>query len=263
MTEPRLPDPDLTDDDAAELAAFLDGALPADRRAAVEARLAADPALAAALDRRRRAADLISAAVSDTQAPHDLRLRIDALGMQPPARSRPRRRWLPFAALASTAAAAAVAVVIALGGDGLSVRGTVAAALRTPVATASLDPVQPRLLRERVEHVRFPNFAAKFGWRPVGVRTDELDGRQTRTVFYEKGGHRIAYTIVAGEALGQPEDARRTVVGGVELRTLRVDGRTVVTWRRAGRTCVLSGAGVDARTLRELAAWKGQGAVRF
>jgi hypothetical protein len=68
---------------------------------------------------------------------------------------------------------------------------------------------------------------------------------------------------VAGDALDRPGDARRTVSGGVELRTLRAQGRTVVTWRRVGHTCVLSGSGVDAATLRELAAWKGMGAVRF
>jgi hypothetical protein len=42
-----------------------------------------------------------------------------------------------------------------------------------------------------------------------------------------------------------------------------VDGRQVVTWLRGGLTCVLSGADVDRPTLLELAAWKGQGAVRF
>lgn len=263
MNERPLPEPDLTDEQTAELVAFLDGTLPAGRKAAVEQLLAADPALAAAVERRRRAADVIAEAVAATEAPHDLRLRVGALGIRPPARSRPRRRWLPLAGLASSAAAAAVVVVLAAGGDGLSVRGTLAAALRPPVATAALDPVQPWLLRERVEHVRFPNFAAKFGWRAVGARSDELDGRRTRTVFYAKGGRRIAYTIVAGDALEQPGRARPSVIDGVELRTLRAEGRAVVTWRREGRTCVLSGAGVDGGTLRELAAWTGRGAVRF
>lgn len=262
MTDPRPPEPDITDEEAAELAAWLDGHLPAERAAALEARAARDPALAAALERRRRAADLISAAVADTQASHDLRLRIDALSIAPPARARPRRRLFGLAGLAGALGAAAAAVVIALGGGGLDVRGTVAATLRPPVATASLGPT-PGLLRERVEHVRFPDFGTKFGWKPAGVRTDELEGRATRTVFYEKDGRRIAYTIVAGEALEEPDDARRTVVDGVELRTLRHEGRTVVTWRRQARTCVLSGAGVAAGTLRELAAWKAKGAVRF
>ena len=40
-------------------------------------------------------------------------------------------------------------------------------------------------------------------------------------------------------------------------------GRTIVTWLRGGRTCVLSGNGVSAKDLREVAAWKGDGAVPF
>jgi hypothetical protein len=36
-----------------------------------------------------------------------------------------------------------------------------------------------------------------------------------------------------------------------------------VTWERHGRTCVLSGAGVAATKLLDLAGWKGLGAVPF
>jgi hypothetical protein len=262
MTEPQPPEPDLTDEDAAELVAFLDGRVDPARAAELQARAARDPALAAALDRRRRVVGIVDAAAADTQAPHDLRLRVDALGARPPVRRRARRRWLPLAGLAAVAGAAVLAVVLAAG-DELTVRETLAAAIQPPVAAAGIDVRRPRLLDERVDEVRFPNLRPKFGWRAVGVRSDELEGRSTRTVFYAKGGRRIAYTVVAGDALDQPGDARRTVAGGVELRTLRADGRVVVTWRRLGHTCVLSATGVDAATLRELAAWKGKGAVRF
>ena len=37
-----------------------------------------------------------------------------------------------------------------------------------------------------------------FGWKETGSRRDTLDGRATRTVFYEHMGHRIAYTILPG-----------------------------------------------------------------
>ena len=43
---------------------------------------------------------------------------------------------------------------------------------------------------------------------------------------------------------------------GTELRTLELNGRLVVTWRRAGDTCVLSGTGIKAGELQRLAAWK-------
>jgi hypothetical protein len=262
MTEPHHPDPELTDEDAAELLAFLDGRVEPARAEALQARAARDPALAAALDRRRRVVGIIDAAVADTEAPHDLRLRVDALGARRPARRWARRRWIPLAGLAAVAGAAVLAVVLGAGEE-LTVRETLAAAIRPPVAAVGIDPRQPRLLEQRVQKVSFPNLRAKFGWRAVGARADELDGRRTRTVFYAKGGRRIAYTIVAGDALDQPGGARRTVAGGVELRTLRAGDRVAVTWRRQGHTCVLSGTRVDAATLRELAAWKGMGAVRF
>ena len=79
MSAARTPDPAVTERDAAELAAFLDGRLAARRQAAVVARVAADPALAAALDRRRSAVAAIGAAISVTSAPSDLRRRLDGL----------------------------------------------------------------------------------------------------------------------------------------------------------------------------------------
>jgi hypothetical protein len=45
-------------------------------------------------------------------------------------------------------------------------------------------------------------------------------------------------------------------LNGVELRTLKLGGRVVVTWRRAGHTCVLSGASVPPGELQQLAAWQ-------
>ena len=124
-------------------------------------------------------------------------------------------------------------------------------------------PRTPALLTEHVDDVPFPNYAKKFGWRPVGVRTDELDGRSTTTVFYEKGGRRLAYTIVSGDAIDPPSNAATTKHGGVEYRVFRADGHTAVTWERDGNTCVLSGASVGPRELLALADWRGKGTIPF
>jgi len=43
------------------------------------------------------------------------------------------------------------------------------------------------------------------------------------------------------------------------VRTLILDGRLVVTWRRAGHTCVLSGTAMPAAQLQRLAAWEAPG----
>ena len=67
-----------------------------------------------------------------------------------------------------------------------------------------------------------------------------IDGRATRTVFYERRGRRVAYTIVARPALP----------GGGQLT---FHGRRAVQWTRAGHTCLVSGD-VDPAVLVDLAA---------
>ena len=95
------------------------------------------------------------------------------------------------------------------------------------------------------------------------MRTDEIEGRATRTVFYEKGGRRISYTIVSGAALENPDAASRATVEGTVLRSLRAEGLQVVTWRRRGHTCVLASKDVPLKEMLTLAAWKGMGGVAF
>ena len=268
MTE-RPEERRLSPEEEADLAALADGRLDPARRAQVEARLAAEPELAAAFERQRVAVAAIGRAVEGTSAPLALRARIERLeaesargGRPGRVRRAPARRlsWLIPAAAATAAAALLVALILPLGG--LTVEDTLAAATRPIDSPAMPDPQNDKLLAEQVDGVRFPNFAGKFGWRAVGVRVDELEGRDMRTVFYERGGKRIAYTIVAGEQLEWP-DVEPTVRDGVKLRPFDEDGREVVTWLRGGQTCVLSGEAVSEATLLELAAWKGMGSVKF
>jgi hypothetical protein len=257
----------LSESDEAVLTAYVDGRLETAERAELEARLAREPALAAALDRQRAGLSAITAAVESVSAPLALRTRVEELQRSGGKVARPRRErrrgwgWLPSAGLAA-AAVAAVAIVVAFSG-GPATAEVLAAAIRPPVAAAQLDPGQPRLLKDNVDDVRFPNYEAKFGWEAEGVRTDEIGGRETKTVFYRREGRRIAYTIVEGEQLAWPPGSERTEREGVEFRVFEGENRTAVTWRRNGRTCVLSSTDVPADELLELAAWKGQGAVDF
>jgi hypothetical protein len=162
------------------------------------------------------------------------------------------------------AVAVALAAVVLVGG-GPGVEDVAAAAVRQPTARVASVPPTSKLLDEKIGDVTFPNYAGKFGWKAVGTRTDEIDGRDTRTVFYEKDGKRIAYTVVEGKPLDKPGDAEKAVREGTELRSLTSDGRTVVTWERNGQTCVLSAkeGEVSRDELLELAGWKGMGAVDF
>jgi anti-sigma factor RsiW len=295
------PRPRLSAADEADLAALADGRLEPARRAAVQARVDADPVLAAALAEQRAAVRALAVVSEQVSAPPALRARVAELQR---AAARPSRRaaWaqrrraggsqdgraadddargsrdgpavggdarrarvlrpgrlLPAGGLV---AAAVVVLFLALGGEP-TVQSALAAASRPPQAAARTDPARPKLLREQVDGVRFPDYGAKFGWRAAGVRSDDLDGRTMRTVFYERAGQRVAYSIVSGDALDQPGGARRFSREGVALRGFSGDGRNAVTWRRGGHTCVLSGIGVGTDALLQLAAWHGLGAIPF
>lgn len=254
------PDPHLTEQQLADLAALADGSLDPARADAVRAAADADPALAAEYERQRRAVTLVRSAVADVQAPLALRERIEAERTRAPAPRR-RRWWLPAAAAAGLGAVAA-ALVLALGAGAPSVTDTLGAAAQPAAIGVSVDRDTPQLLSVARDGVPFPNFAAKFGWKATGARTDEIDGRQTTTVFYEQDGREVAYTIVGGDALDVPDGETRTI-DGREFTVLEADGRTIVTWERGGHTCVLSGVGASPDELVELAGWKGKGNVPF
>ena len=220
----------LPPEDEADLAALADGSLYGPRRAALEARLRREPELAAALARQRAVvARLIATA---PPAPLSLRMRVEELETEQPALAR-RRPWRPAAALALAAVMAAFVVLLAAGGP--AVEQVLAVAARPATAPAALD--------RGFEGVRFPRYEK---WRATGERTDVVDGRSVRTVFYEgRDGRVIAYAIVAGPALSRDE----------ALRVVRDDGVVAVTWTRDGRTCVIAADGGDADALARLAVW--------
>jgi hypothetical protein len=260
--------------DLRDLAALADGSLPESRRAEVEARVADSALLSDELARQRRALAAIHTVGAEARAPARLRARVEALerGEAPGSRGTrrapvERRRWTRWGAIATAgavAAAAALALIVLPAGEptvdetaGLAARP----ASEPPPAT---QDEQPALLATSHEGLAYPDWEGEFGWRAVGERSDELEGRATRTVFYEnRDGARIGYTIVSGEPLEPPSDGERAVIDGVELEAFAADGANAVTWLRDGHSCVLAGEGVERSTLLELAAWKGDGAVTF
>jgi anti-sigma factor RsiW len=247
-----------TDRELAELSALADGTLDPSRRAEVEARIAASPALSAAYERERRLLVALAQARSNDRAPAGLRARVEAA--RPSRRTVARRRIVYGGGLAGALAAIALALVLLLpsGTPGApSVSEAAALAVRGPTQAAPApDPSNPQArLNESVGDVYFPNWASQLQWRAVGERVDRLGGRRAVTVYYEWRGHRIAYTVVGAPALAEPS-APETWLDGTALRTLTLNGRLVVTWRRAGDTCVLSGTGVKAPELQTLAAWR-------
>jgi hypothetical protein len=254
--EKTVPRVDTSKVSESELSALADGSItdPA-RRTELQRRIDASPELTAAFERERRVVLALSEARSE-RAPHALRMRIER--ERPSANKRARLRIGYGVGLAGGLAAVLLVIALALpgGAGGPSVSQAAALALKgSALPGPAADPRDPNgRLELNVHAVYFPNWAWNFGWRDVGQRVDTFYGRKAVTVYYKRGQQVVAYTILDLPALRQPA-ASVTRVSGVDFRTLHLSGRIVVTWRRDGQTCVLSGANVSPAALRTLASW--------
>ena len=102
-----------------ELAALADGSLAPERRAALQARVAASSELADRLAEQKRAVALARSAAAEVEAPATLRARVGTERRAHRAR-RPRRLVLTGAAATAATAAAAVAIGLAVFGSSTS-----------------------------------------------------------------------------------------------------------------------------------------------
>jgi anti-sigma factor RsiW len=243
----------------AELSALADGSLDHEREPAVRQLIASSPELRERYAREQRAVAALGALRTE-RAPERLRARIEAERGRPRGRAWPRFRLGYGTAVAGALAVAIVAIVLLLpaGTPGSpSVSQAASLALRGAAFPAPLPGGRrPDLTLGRdVEEVYFPNWSRLFGWRAIGQRIDHLNGRVAVTVYYARHGQRVAYTIVQAPALKLPS-ATAHRFEGTELQSFQMGERQVVTWRRAGHTCVLSGDGVSPAVLSKLAAWK-------
>ncbi len=244
-------------------------ALPESRRVrrrdhALASEIQRDPVLADSLERQRR---LLAALRQGGPAPPDsLATRLAPL--QPPPRTRhrlgrkARSRTLALVASAAVAVLAALLVAIRPGAE----RGPLPSAAEvsavwtlpssgTPVAAAAGHPTE---LDVSYHAIVFPNYHDQEGWHPVGVRRDRINGIPTVTVFYATGHRRAAYTVIPTARVAVPAGAIRLSVGRLSLREFRSSDRWIVTFERAGNTCVLTAAAPRERQwLIKLAVWHG------
>jgi hypothetical protein len=242
----------------ADLSALADGTLDPARVAEVREQIARSPELTERFGREQQAVQVLRATRTDV-APSHLRSRIEAERTRATGwrGTRPSNRLIRGGALVGAAAAVIVALALVLPGGSPgapSVGQAASLAFRGPVLGApAVDQTGTKLSRE-LEDVYFPNWSRR-GWTAAGQRSDELGGRTAVTVYYNRGGTEIAYTILSRPALNWP-GAQTRWLRGTKVQSFRLDGRTVVTWRRGNNTCILSGAGVSTHVLSGLAAWK-------
>ena len=257
------PESHLTDKEMAELCALADGTLPAERRPAVEAWVAASSDLQDVLDRQRRSLAATRATASEP-VPASLRTAVEAqVGERRRVRSRRLVPRLAFGGAAAAAAAVALVIVLSGGAAEPTVAEAADFAAQPPSgpAPARLEGSRTELAAD-VEGVEFPDFRRAYGWRPAGVREGTVDGRDATVVYYRKGERRIAYVIVSGSGLPRPSDATEHVRRGVRYLTFQKDGEPALTWERVGHTCVLIGTAPEGELLA-LASWAGEGALRY
>lgn len=223
-----------------------------------------DPQDAGDLDEHRAVSERIRS-VSMT-APPRLRAHVEGLRARDHRGVAPPRRRLVLAGGLAVAAVVALLVAFALpSGSPGGPTAVQAAALGTRPALSvapGQDRRRPGLLTASEGGVAYPYWEDNYGWNAAGVRGDRLAGHRVTTVFYERAGRRIAYSIVGGEPLDEP--AVGTLARGRTraYRLLGAGGRRVVTWEQGGHTCVLSGRGVSAQTLLRLAWWHDRPAQR-
>lgn len=251
----------------AQLAALADGTLaPGDRERLLE-QIDHSSELREEAVRQRHAVTLMDT-LGSVKAPAELHDSVAALSTRATRRRRPRRRALrlQLAGAGALAAIAFAALVIALttgssGGPTLLQAADVAlrpATLPAPAQSAR----RPGRLARSVDGIAYPYWQDSLGWGAAGARVDRLGSRTITTVFYKPQSARpavsgrIGYAIVAGRALPIPGGGSQVDEKGIAFHVLTSRGTTIVTWRRAGHTCILVARDVSGATLIHLASWQ-------
>ena len=200
----------LSEQEMADLCAFADGTLPAERRAEVETRVAASPELQELVERQRRAVAATRTSAAEP-VPASLATAVEALRPRVSRRSRDRQLTFGLALAGVLAAVAAAFLVLTMGGGPAtpSVAGAARlAALPANGPAPGASGTGGTQLAAAVQGVAFPDLSSSYGWRATGVRHGRVDGRDATVVHYTKDGRNIAYAIVAGPGLPRPPTPR-------------------------------------------------------
>lgn len=220
-----------------QISAYIDGELPAARRQAIAAHIAACPECAAVAEDYRSIGTRLVAAAS-RQPPTDLAARISArLDTEPPVVA---ASWLRPQLARQVALVASVAVVAAFAGwhagrtstdTNQADRDVVSAHVRalladgpTHIASADTHTVKP-WFSGRLDFSPVVKDLASEGFPLVGGRLDYLAGRRVAAVVYKRRQHTI--NLFMWPAVGLDRGP---------ARTLTLNGYNAVTWSASGMT---------------------------
>jgi hypothetical protein len=102
-----------------------------------------------------------------------------------------------------------------------------------------------------VAGMRTPDLGA-YRWSPTGDRVDVIGTHTVATTFFERGGRVIGASVVSGGPIREPGPVVATPAG-VRVHQISLAGRTILSWRRGGRTVVMSSVAVPQPWLVALA----------
>lgn len=102
-----------------------------------------------------------------------------------------------------------------------------------------------------VAGMRTPDLGA-YRWSPSGDRVDVVGTHTVATTFFQRGGRVIAASVVSGGPIREPGPVVATP-DGVRVHRISLAGRTILSWRRGGRTVVMSSVAVPQPWLVALA----------
>jgi hypothetical protein len=122
------------------------------------------------------------------------------------------------------------------------------------MASVAVDARPAAALARTVDGMGFPAWRDS-GFHAIGGGTFVISGRPAATVAYARGEERIGYTIVSGTRHINYADSTLTQYGRVAGRQRELnwlDSELVVTFKRAGRTVVMTGTPATSRLRRDM-----------
>jgi anti-sigma factor RsiW len=230
---------------------LIDGRLPPEERAAVEAHLAGCGRCRREFDALRRVKSVVREALPEHGVPPELAARIStALARERAAGGRPRLRR---AAVVGLALAAAAALVVVLARPGRPDVVTAAARDLTRYRGAGLaleiETGDPQAL-ERFFTGRGVTFSTRvfdfgmMGYRLRGGRVHRVAGRVSALFAYEgDAGQRVVCQMYEGAISDLPPSAEEREHDGIRFRVYRSGGLTLVFWQEGAVVCVLAADG--------------------